>query len=357
MANIIDFDLWDQATLTDVITKPLQRKTETRDGVRLGDVIAPLTPHQEMQAKLRVADVKAFGKGQFRAPAATPPLFKTALTWREEIIGLVLLDEMEQIDEEDWRKLNSSDPNVRKSSGNELVIRGEIARLRNERLTEAMRWAAFSGALVITYPTGDKLHIDYGLPAGHQPTASTLWSDVANADPVADVQAWSEKIADDSGFYGTRLHMGSKVWDYLIRNTKIKEIVTWNEPRSYPKRPTKQLILEVFQSFAAQVDVVIYDQGYRDVGVTGEAASQVTRYLPEDHVLLTTDYVLDGQRIAETLDGPVTVSTGYNTTATRVGTQAEVMLDHMSKTHFLRLASARIPRLLMPETFVWAKIA
>jgi hypothetical protein len=33
------------------------------------------------------------------------------------------------------------------------------------------------------------------------------------------------------------------------------------------------------------------------------------------------------------------------------------MLDHISKTHFLRYASARIPRILIPESFIWAKVA
>ena len=72
---------------------------------------------------------------------------------------------------------------------------------------------------------------------------------------------------------------------------------------------------------------------------------------------MTTEYSLDGVRIADTLDGQVTVSRSYNEVDIRQGEQAEVMLDHISKTHFLRYASARIPRIIIPEAFLWATVA
>jgi len=352
--NITDFDVWDQAVVTDLIVKPLQRASET-EGPSLGAQIVPFRPHPEMQAKIRVSDINAFGKGQFRAPAATPPLFKTGLRWEERIIGLVHLDEMEEIDEEDWRRLNSNDDNVRRSAGVDLVTRGQIARLRNDRLTEAMRWAALSGAMIVTYPSGDKLVIDYGLPAGHKPTASPLWSDTTNSDPLTDLETWSQKLADDSGFYGINAHMSSKTWGYLVKNAKVINALTFNN--SNIKRPTRAEILELMSTFAAQINVIVYNAGYRDVGVTGEAASNITRYLPENVVLLTPEYVIDGVRIADMLDGPVTVSTGYNTTAILQGIQSETMLDHMSKTHFLRVAATRIPRINVPEAVLWATVA
>jgi len=347
------FDVWDQALLTDIVTKPLTRATETQDF--LGESIAPMQDFDGTVAKLRVQDVKPFGKGQFRAPGATPPFFKPSVTWREELIGLALPDEMEEIDEESWMKLNSSDENIRAAAGLDLVRRGQILRLRNERATEWMRWQAFAGNLVITYPDGEKWQIDYGLPVLHKPTAGVLWSTVATADPVADVQAWSEQIANTSGFYGTKLHMSSKVWDYLIRNAKIKADLTFNSRAV--KRPRREDILELFESFATNVDVIVYDNGYRETSSTGEGLPALTKYLPDTHVLLTTDYSIDGQNIAETLDGLVTISTGYNETALRNGMQAEVMLDHMSKTHFFRVAARRIPRLLVPECFLYAKVA
>ena len=355
------FDVWDQALLTTVIQRPPAGRAPGAaedDPDLLGERIAPMRPLAGRMARVRVAELKPFGKGQFRAPDATPALFKPAVSWSEQLIELALLDEMERISEEDWLKLSSNDENISRSAGVSLVDRGRILRLRNQRATEWMRWQAFQGLLTITYPTGSSLVIDYGLPAGHKPTASTLWSDTTNADPVADIQAWSELIAADSGFYGTVAHMNSKTYDYLIRNVKIKNMMNFYATGAPSiMRPRREDLLNLFTSFAANVRIEIYDNGYRDVGATTYGVGSITKYLPDGKVLLTTEYRVDGTPIADTLDGQVTVSAGYNAVDIRQGEQAEVMLDHISKTHFLRYASARIPRLLVPEAFVWATVA
>lgn len=355
------FDIWDQAVLTDVIVKPLSRRFE--DQPPLGADIAPMRSHMGRTAKVRAATVKPFGLGQFKAPDATPPLFKADQSWSEVVIELALLEEMERISGEDWMKLQSVDEVVQRSAGVDLVTRGQILQLRNERLTEWMRWQAFSGTLTITYPTGSKIVIDYGLPSGHKPVVSSLWSDTVNSDPVADVQAWSKQLANDAGYWGTKLHMASTTWDYLIRNQKIKSMLVGAAPRSI-YRPTRADILELFTTYAAAVDIVIYDNGYRDISAgagTGydfaQGLTSLTRYLPAGNVLMTTEYNLDGQNIADTLDGQVLVSTGYNTVDIRQGAQSEVILDQMSKNHYQRQASARIPRLLLPECFLWATVA
>ncbi len=353
------FDIWDQALLTDVITRPSPSSLGVGDPTDLlGDKLAPMNPIPSRVAKVRVQQLRPFGKGQFRAPDATPALFKPpGDTYTEEIIELALLDEMERIMEEDWIKLNSNDENISRSVGRSIVDRGKILQLRNERLTEWMRWQAFQGELTVTYPTGSSLYINYGLPTGHKPTTGTLWTDTTNSDPIADISTWSNLLADDSGFYGKHVHMTSKTYNLLINNTKIKNMINfYASGANSVQRPRREDLLNLFTSFAQDIDITVYDNGYRDVGATGYGRSSVTRYIPDYKVLLTTDYTLDGVRIADTLDGQVTVSAGYNEVAIRQGFQAEVMLDHISKTHFLRAASARIPRLIIPEAFLWATV-
>jgi hypothetical protein len=306
-----------------------------------------------------VAEIQPFGKGQFRAPDATPPLFRPNIQWEEKIISLALIDEMELIPEEDWLALNSPDENIRRSVGVSLVDKGRILQLRNERATEWLRWQAFRGEVTIPYDGGaSELYINYGLAANHKPTASVLWSNTATADPVTDVQAWSEVIAADTGFYGTKLHMNLKTYNYLINNTNIRNSVNfYSGGANSILRPRRQDILELFQSVYTGFEIVLYDNGYRDVGQTGIGTTSLTKYLPDGFVLMTTDYTLDGVPIADTLDGQVTVSAGYNEVDIRQGFQTEVMLNHVAKTHLLRAASARIPRLLVPNAFVWARVA
>lgn len=358
------FDVWDQSLLTDVIQRPPAGRAPGAaedTGTFLGEQIAPVKKVAARVVKVRVAELKPFGLGQLRAPDATPPLYKPSVTWNEQLIELALLDEMERIPEEEWIALNSPDENRARSAGASLVDRGRILRLRNQRLTEKMRWDAFTGYMVLKYPPqqqGSQLAVNYGLPSGHTPTTSVLWSDTTNSDPVSDIQSWSEKLADDSGFYAAHVHMNSKTYNYMLYNQKIKaQLNFYASGANSIQRPRQQDILNLFETFSQRVDLVIYDNGYRDVGQTGIGRPSLTKYLPDGYVLVTTEYMIDGHNIADTMDGEVTVSTGYNSTDTRVGEQAEVMLDHISKTHLLRYASARIPRILIPEAFIWAKVA
>ncbi len=359
---VTTFDVWDQAALTNQITRPpLGRAPGAAEDnpTLLGEQIAPLVPHAGRKARVRVAEIKPFGKGQFRAPDATPAFFKPSVEYTDYLIEMALLDEMERIPEEEWLLLNSADENLVRSAGVDLITRGRILELRNLRATEWMRWQAFlTGKLTITYDTGATLLVDYGLPSGHVLTVSTLWSDTTNADPVADIQAWSEKIADDSGFYGQTVHMNSKTYNYLIQNAKIKNAINFYAPSANTiLRPRREDLLNLFTVFAQNVGVVIYDNGYRDTGATGIGRPSLTKYLPDGKVLMTGPYTIDGTRIADMLDGQVTVGVSYNTVAIRQGFQTEVMLDHISKNHFLRAASARIPRLLIPEAFLAATVA
>lgn len=346
------FDLFDQATLTDLVSRPLT--TQFEDQPRLGDLIAPLKDVPTFEVKLRVRETLAFGKGQFRAPDATPALFKAAPTFREEIMQLVLLDEMERLSERDYINLNSPDETVRQAAGVSIVERGQILALRNERLTEWMRWKAFLGNLTVEYPSGQQVYIDYGIPAANKVTASPLWSTVASADPIANIKAWADQIASLTGYYGLRLHMSSDTWDLLVQNAAIRALLT-NTDRSILV-PTRNDILSLLRD---GTEIVLYDNGYRDVsaGVNRGLPGSLTRFLPYGKVLMTTEYNVDGMNIADTLNGPVTISTGYNTTSILQGPQSEVVLDHISKNYFYRVASARVPRLNFPECFVVATVA
>jgi hypothetical protein len=343
------FDPWDQAVLTGLIQRPLLAAIEQEAPV--GASIAPLHTIQARSAKMQIGEIKPFGKGQFKAPDATPPLFKPKTAWSEQLVELVLQEEMERISGEEWLNLNSPDDRIRRSEGVQLVDKGRILQLRNERLTEWMRWQAFSGVLQVTYPDSPAQVIDYGFLSGHKPTAGSLWTDFTNSDPVADLTTWSELIGADSGYPGLVAHMTSKTWQNVVKNLKVKALLTGND---------RSLLIPNVGDFQALLpegfSVVLYDGGYRDVGASGFGEAALTRYLPHNKVLLTTPYTVGGERIAETLDGQVLVSDSYNSVSIRQGFQSEVILDHMSKNHFLRAATARIPRINHPECFLYATV-
>lgn len=348
MAN---FSIWDQAVLTNLINRDVETQQEREPTI--GERIAPSVDVQSREVKIEVNDMEAFGKGQFRAPGATPPLVEFAAQRREEVMELALLDEMHRIKDEDWIRLNSNDQNIRRSAGVQLVDRGNALAIRNRRLREAMRWDAFDGEAVITYPNGSQVKIDYGIPADHKPTASVLWSDLVNSDPINDIKTWSNLIADKTGHYGLRVHIATEVWEYIQQNEKVAGYLTGSDrPLLIPRQS------DVLALLRDGTEIVITDAGYRDEGVgIARGVNSLTRFLPKDKVLITTPYSIDGERIADYCSGQVVVSTGYNQAAIRQGPQAETILDHISKTHFLRYASAGIVRVHQPEAFLWATVS
>ena len=148
------FDVWDQALLTTIIRRPPAGRAPgaAEDTTPLlGEQIAPNKPHAGTRAKVRVSEILPFGKGQFRAPDATPLVYKPAQSWSEQVIDMAILDEWEPISEEDWIKLNSPDDNIRKSVGIDIVDKGRILELRNRRATEWLRLEAFKGEVTIPY--------------------------------------------------------------------------------------------------------------------------------------------------------------------------------------------------------------
>jgi len=349
------FDIWDQAALTDVIVRPVT--TQFEDQPRLGDLIAPTVSIQSRTAKIRTRQILAFGTGQFKAPDATPGLYTPNQTWSENVVELALLEEMSTVNGEDWIKLNSSDETVRRAAGVELVDRGRILALRNERLTEKMRWSAFlNGNISIPYPSGQTLYVDYGYLSTHKVTLTggALWSATSTADPIANIRTWAETIAADSGYYGIHLHMSSKTFSYILANNTLKGYLTATGRSML--LPTYDDILVLLRD---GTDITIYDNGYRSEaqGSARGLPNSLTRFLPDGVVLMTTDYQIEGTPIAQTLDGQVLVSSGYNSIDIRQGMQSEVVVDHMRKTHLMRVASARIPRIIYPECFLVATVA
>jgi len=354
------FDVWDQAALTDEIRRPPEGRAPgaAEDAsVRLGEQIAPSKPTYETVVKVNVQEIKPFGIGQFRAWDASVPLFKPENVWTEVLMELVLLDEQERIKESEWRKLNSPSEEERRSAGVQLVDKGRILKLRNERAVEWMRWKLFADQLVIPFENGTELPVAAGIQASHKPYVAVSWADTTNADPVADIQAFSELLADDTGFYGRHVHMNSKTYNYLIYNSKIKNAINFYASGSNSiLRPRKEDILNLFETFSQSLDINIYDNGYRVAGEAGIGRPSLTKYLPDGYILVTTDYVLDGVNIADTLDGVVSVSSAWNEIQLQQGLQAEMLVDHESKNHLLRVASAHMPRILIPDAFVWAKV-
>lgn len=356
----VKFDPWDQAQLTALIKRSL---TVGKEGApSLAGSIAPAVDVQARKVKFRIVEVDAFGVGQLRAPEGNPRQFRSNHRVRDELIELALPDEMERINEDTMLKLLSSDPQIAQAGGVDIVTRGKILATRNQRAIEKMRWDAFLGGQVtLNYDGGSQETITFDIPSDHFVTPGTLWSSTSTADIVGNVRAWQKKIADDIGFYGTKIHMNSDTWELVYNNTGIRALLS-----TYGRSllvPTKDEVVKLFRD---GTEIIIHDGGYRDTLASSvyegsnpnkaRGDSNLTKWLPYGKVLITTDYVLDGERIADTPNGQVMVATGYNSATPVQGPVSEMLLDPISHNTNLRHASAAIPRILVPEAFFVATV-
>ena len=356
----VKFDPWDQAQLTAMVKRSL---TVGKEGsVSPASQIAPSVDVQSRKVKFRIVEVDAFGVGQFRAPEGNPRQFRSRQRVRDEVIELLLPDEMERINEDTMLQLLSSDPVISQGAGVDIVTRGKILATRNWRAIEKMRWdALLSGQFNVTFDNGSRETIAFDVPSDHFVTPSTLWTNTASADIVGNVRAWQKKLADDIGFLGTKIHMNSDTWELVYNNAGIRSLLS-----SYGRSllvPTKDEISKLFRN---EPEIIIYDGGYRDTladsvyeGANPNKArgdSNLTKWIPYGKVLITTDYVLDGERIADTPNGQVMVATGYNSATPVQGPASEMLLDPISHNTNLRHASAAVPRLLIPEAFFVATV-
>jgi hypothetical protein len=349
---VID-DILDQAALTDAIVGPVETEMETAPF--LGEQIAPMFDVDNQYISMRVEDIHAYGIGQFRAPEATPPLMDiTGREEREEVIELAHLDEMHRVSPLRWERLNSNDDRVSGREARSLIEIGQILERRNERLTEWMRWQAFSGQLTIEYQQRDTaLVIDYPLPSGHRPTVAIPWSNTTLSDPVNDIRTWQTQVATSSGFPGLRIHLSSDDLENVLNNAKLRDY--FNVAPGQPFLPTLDDVLRLLRP---GTQIVTFDTAYRAESVgASRRPEDHTRFLPNGSVLMTTDYTIDGAPIADTPNGLVEISTGYNTTALLPGPQSEVIMkgDGVYQ-RFLRQASRRMVRLRRPEAFLFADI-
>lgn len=343
----------DQAALTDAIVSEVE--TEMEKMPFIGEQIAPMEPTDTQYVSMQVQDVHATGIGQFRAPEASIPLMDiTGREERETLIELAYLDEAHRISPRRWEILTQGGERLAGREARRLIEIGQILERRNERLTEWMRWQAFSGQLTIEYQQRDTaLVIDYPLPAGNRPEALVPWTDTTNSDPINDLTTWMQTGSTAAGSPVRLVHISDEDKMLMLANLKLRTY--FNIPVGQPFIPTEDDLIKLLPPGTRFIPT---NHAYREESVgASRRVEDHTRYLPVGSILLTTDYSVEGLRIAETMNGPVEIRVSPTETDFRPGPQSEIILKGEGVyTRLLRQASRRIPRLRKPEAFVYADV-
>lgn len=172
--------------------------------------------------------------------------------WREKKV----------IDRDKIAKLRAPGTDLEKLWAEEYMVEAMVElNQRLETRFEWMRWQALSGSLIIPATANMPARpIDYKVPNGMKPTAATLWSDTANADPLTDIDIW-KLLFRGTGAKPIKLLANQKTDNRLKQNGKIRDLLK----TTYGKDVLAADSLR--QVVAAQLDGLqyeVYDGGYLD---------------------------------------------------------------------------------------------
>lgn len=343
-------DIRDQYVLTQSIKKLVRPETFR------GAEIAPLVHSTVRKFKMAVREADTpFGIGQFKAPDQDSPIAeikgkKSAVT--VTYISAVDLEEMLPIEETD--KLESADALVRANTIDEIIKLGALLQLRNERLTEYMRWLAFRNALVITFNDGSQVTVDqYGDYAathiadtiGSGVAAAVDWSNTDNSTPKDDLEKIADIIENDSSYSAMHIWMRRSAFRYFQRSAQ------WANYLTFLDRPYRVVNWKDISNLLDVPNLHIYEGAWKD-------NDGVNRYyLDEKHILITTEPTVDGIKIAQTFDCPVVrYVDGRLVVATNPGMAAESFIDPLKKREYMRVSTSRMVQLTLPECFVYARV-
>lgn len=341
------FNIWDQAHRTAIVRMAVQTALEA--GNRPARELSTLVSTTEDKIKLERLEVKAFGKGKFKAIGASSPIYVPKIRYTETEIELAQLSEQSPIDERLLRRLESKDEDIVARAGADINLRAQALQIRNENLSDWMVMTAITtGQLPISFSDEKEqgFVIDYGYASSHKLKSSTPWTTRGSSTPVADLIAMQELLANDAGQYGKHIWMTTLAYRNLILSTEAAALLT-----GYG-RGQKLPVAADIQARMFEGDSItwhITDAGYREESAGyARGRTSLTKWIPENMVIMTTDDPFEGETLVEQFDGMVLVRTGFETADLRQGAQTQTKMDDSDTTIQVQ-TSTRMPRINRPE--------
>ncbi|MZQ76211.1 MAG: phage capsid protein [Peptoclostridium sp.] len=117
------------------------------------------------------------------------------------------------------------------NSGNQSYIDMIVNKIFDDKMTlvegakaqaERMRMQLLSTGMIAISANGVALNYDYKMPAEHKGNAATVWSNLTESNPIADILGWMDKVEGDTGVRPVRATCTRKTWSYLLGNKAIK---------------------------------------------------------------------------------------------------------------------------------------
>jgi hypothetical protein len=165
-------------------------------------------------------------------------------------------------------------------------IAEELSKTVDARV-EWMQIQALTGGFTIAPNPLSQLGFTMAYPI-NQVAPATLWTDVVNSDPLADIQSWMLQLT----YPLTRMVIGRVVLYNLLRNQKLIRQLGFSAGMPSGNAPTsvgQDKILQFF-STALGLNVQVYDARYTTEVDNGTVTTEtVTKFLPDNKVIFLPD--------------------------------------------------------------------
>lgn len=174
-----------------------------------------------------------------------------------------------------------------RARGGSVTDEAALVAIQNETLTavravsdaiERLRGIVLSTGKATIDQDNFKSDDDFGRPGAHDVTAGTLWS-AAGADPLTDLQTWSDVYENSTGETPGSILMPRRVFRAMSNNAAFKTTLIGGAERAATESQVRDLV-----SAAGLPTITIYD---RRVSVAGSAA----RVTPDNKMFLLPEEV------------------------------------------------------------------
>jgi len=136
------------------------------------------------------------------------------------------------------------------------------------------------GKFTLSGENGLTIEADFGLPAEHQVSAGTVWSDHDDASPLQDLKAWTDAYLDTNGELPGTMLTSKTVVNNLLLSGEIRQLFYRGDAigGGGPNLITPMQLNQVLQAYGLP-EIVTYDTRIEVDGVN-------TRVIDQDKVML-----------------------------------------------------------------------
>lgn len=302
MSTNLDVYGLDQKTMTSVV-----RKLENKGGEKIG---LNFLPFYDSPTEETMWDI---------VKAVNPLASFRAVDGEAELVGRQAFDRAyaDVVSIARKERFNASDLRKIREAGMLPIVDGSVS-LISQMATEAKRkirtaldrcktaidnrleWMQVNALLgKITYSGNVKFDVDYGITPGQTGAVPTiLWSTIATATPLDDIQSWQTTVLDNCGILPDTIIMSRKALRYIMNNTGLRTILQYTNPMLSLSK-AKQLIED-----NSSIKIVLYDTMY-----TSEDGATTSRILAENQIIMLPSAAIlpegvgDTARVAHPLSG------------------------------------------------------